>query len=313
MGRVEAVSDVSDPIVAVSAFAKRCIQGVDTHNDAFMVALAFGSDSFSQLSAREKAAFLEIFNLGIAAMVERRTTLAFDRQFEQQLVTSLITDFNLAVSAPEELHTINELYQDLGVDSIQGFYDYVHQRTPLHAWLPKKRDSSKGYILQSPIKGYSREFAIKRSLMQLVALSLIRQLEPEELKQIEYVVGFAESGIGLAMCVSLLSGIPMIATRTTPDDVPEKGRIALYEPGASFAGLYTSIPEGSRVWLVDDEMTRGWTAVSFYNSFVERGIKVVANSVVFEVLGRGMDGKNYFEQETGRELNTLIKINLPEN
>lgn len=314
MGRLEAMSGVSDNSMEEAfSFAQACIRGTSSYDDALKVALACESNVFSQLSAREVDAFFRIFNLGIAAMVERQTTLAFDRQFEQQLVANLVNDFNLPVPEPERLDTIDKLYKNLRVNGIQGFYDYVHQETPLHDWLPKKGDPSKGYILESPIKGYSKEFAIRRSLMQLIGVSLIRQLDPETLGQVEYIVGFAESGIALTTCVSMLSGIPMIATRTTPEDVPEQGRISLYEPGASFAGLYTSIPAGSRVWLIDDELTRGWTAESFYKTFIENGITVVANSAVFEVLGKGMNGKNYFEQNTGEELYTLIKIRLPED
>ncbi len=248
-------------------------------------------------------------NTGPVAKNEKRS-LYFNPQFECQLITNLIADFRLQTTGYDNVQTVDELFRILGADSIQGFYDYVHHETPLHDWFPK-RDPSKGHILESPIKGYSKDFAIKSSLMQLVSLSLVRQLTQEELEKTDYIVGFAESGIAVASSVSLISGIPMIATRTTQGEVPIKNRFVLHEPGAPFEGLYTSIPSGTRVWGIDDELTKGWTLTSFYKALVEQGIHVVANSVVFEILGNGMDGKNYFEMETGRRLYTLIKINLP--
>lgn len=255
---------------------------------------------------------IRLFNLGLAAKRERET-LSFDRQFEQRLVRDLVSDFQLEVVSPEEIGSIQQLFQALNVEGLQGFYDFVHQRTSLHGWIPRSEDETKGHILQSLIKGYSQEYAMRRSFMQLLGLSLARQLSEEERQNIDYLVGFAESGIAIASCASLISGLPMIATRTTPEDVPAEGRITLKEPGASFEGLYTSIPAGAKIWLIDDEITRGWTLASFYQTFQEQGVEVVATSVVFEVLGERMEGKAYFEEATGKQLNTLIKLSLPED
>lgn len=261
-----------------------------------------------ELSPEEVRNFFRIVQLG-ARLRDQRD---YGVQFEQRLVTDLIRDFSLGISSPTETRSLAQLYQNLGVNNLQGFYDYVHRKTPLHGWIPRHGDETKGYILQSRIKGYSEDFASMGSLMELISLSLIQQLPTEELENIDAIVGFAESGIAIASNVSAVSGIPMIATRTTPEDVPAKNRLELREPGASFEGLYTSIAPGVRAWLIDDELTRGWTLVSFLRAFEEHGVEVVSTSVVFEVMGEGMDGKNYFEQKTGRNLNTLIRLSLPE-
>jgi len=229
----------------------------------------------------------------------------------RNLARELARDFGLSIVGVEFVRNLKDLYGLFGVTCLQELYDTINKERPLHSWLKRDDDPSKTHILQSPIKGHSLEFAVVPSLMKLLGRELVSQLNPGELNRVDAVVGLAESGISIANYAALAADRKMVATRTTAFDVPLQDRIILKEPGAAFEALYTSIPRGTRIWLVDDELTRGWTLVSFVEKFREMGVEVVAASSVFEVLEGNSDGKRHFQEKTGLPLHTLLRIKAP--
>jgi len=209
--------------------------------------------------------------------------------------------------------TLDSVYRAMGATDLGSLYTVLaEQGVELLTFAERTSflgGEAKRWKLANPAIGMSSERPALPGLLLAHAVELVKALDFAP----EVVVGLAQSGIPLGSAVSLACNRPLAVSRVLhPAHTLFPHSIPLYEPADEFGTYVVCCQRGTRIWLIDDEITTGESVTSFITSLRGEGVVVSGVGAAFElVLPNVPTGVDHVRNTTGVPVEASVRMPYP--
>ena len=123
---------------------------------------------------------------------------------------------------------------------------------------------------------------------------------------VDKIVAVEAMGIHLATALSLATDIPFVVIRKRQYGL--EGECEVYQKtGYGSSNLYVNdLHPGESILLIDDVVSTGGTFIALINTLEDMGLDVKS---IVAVIEKG-DGKELVEKETGKEILSIVKLDV---
>lgn len=183
---------------------------------------------------------------------------------------------------------------------------------PIRVALAERHtNDSRSYKILMSIVSDTAEFAIRPSELRAVAKALIAELE--EVSGLDWVIGFSQGGIPLAVAVAYELDVPLLIAYQSRMPLPNA--ITFREPHAFDDQFYLYGLTQGTVLLVDDEVDSGNTLANAVAALRNHGIRVAGVAAGVEAVHSGQSRGRRRLHELGLNLKAActFEIDSPED
>ncbi len=129
-----------------------------------------------------------------------------------------------------------------------------------------------------------------------------------DLNRINKIVGEEERGGYIAACLALAVDLPFCLAKQNPCKIPgEKGVKFSISYNKNMSLYFNGLLGNDRVVIVDDIIDSGKTMTAMIKTLQQMNVKIIRAIAIAERVEK--EGLNKIKEETGIEVNTLLKIN----